>query len=44
MKTQVQTPPAVSSTIIKLVFLGTVLLGCVYAVVSLFATALSILK
>lgn len=46
MKTQVQTPPAhaVSSTIIRLVFLGTVILGCVYAIVTLCASALTLLQ
>ena len=44
MKTQVQNPPAISSTIIRLVFVGSVLLGCVYMVVSLFSTALSVLR
>lgn len=43
MKTQVQTPPAISSTIIRLAFLGSVILGCVYAIVSLCASALKIL-
>ena len=44
MKTQTQAPPAVSSTIIRLVFLGSVVLGCVYAIVALCATALKILQ
>ena len=45
MKTQVfQTPPAVGSVIIRLAFLGSVVLGCVYAIVALCASALKILE
>ena len=44
MKTQIQAPPPVSSTIVRLVFLGSVVLGCVYAIVSLCAAALKILQ
>jgi|GEM_PF-6111047 len=44
MKAQVQTPPAVSNTIIRLAFLGSVVLGCVYGIVALFASALQILN
>jgi len=44
MKTSVQTPPAVGSTIIRLVFLSGVMLCCVYAIVTLCATALQVLQ
>jgi hypothetical protein len=44
MKTQVQNPPAVGSTILRLAFLGSVVLGCVYAIVALCAAALKILE
>lgn len=43
MKHQVQPPPPVSSIIIRLAFLGGVMLGCVYGIVTLCANALKIL-
>jgi hypothetical protein len=44
MKNQVQPPPPVGSIIIRLALLGGVMLGCVYAIVALCASALKILE
>jgi hypothetical protein len=44
MKNQVQSPPPVSSIIIRLAFLGGVMLGCVYAIVALCASAIKIFE
>lgn len=43
MKAELHTSPAVGNTVIRLVFLGGVLMACVYVITALCATALKVL-
>ncbi len=40
----VQSSPAIGNTVLKLAFLGAILLSCVYGVLKLFASAIAVFQ